>query len=90
MNSATPPPFRVRRLDRNICYPGICTIQSASVQKRVIDDIQRDNRKVFSEDLKNLLYIAESDEEITALVNGLKKYCKNGAGYSYFFTLPLL
>ncbi|KAI0990669.1 hypothetical protein GJ496_006443 [Pomphorhynchus laevis] len=63
----------------------------ASVRKRVIDDIQRDDRQVFSEDLKNLLYIAESDEEITALVNGLKKYYKNGAGYSNFhFGAPLM
>ena len=43
-------------------------------KKRFIDSIAEPNSQIFTEDLRNMIMSANSDQEIDAVIQALKKY----------------
>lgn len=45
-----------------------------SFKKRFLESVNKSDMQVFTEDLRNMILSAESDDEITAVIQALKKY----------------
>lgn len=62
------------------------------IKKSVADSLAKKDAKIFSEDLKKLVYLAKTDDDINLLIDGIKKYKTQDSltVFSFNFEVPLM
>ncbi|CAF2463636.1 unnamed protein product [Rotaria sp. Silwood2] len=62
-----------------------------SFKKRFLDSVNKPDAQIFTEDLRNMIMSADSDEEIDAVIEALKKYNSNKLKFTdYHFGSPIM
>ncbi|CAF4754376.1 unnamed protein product [Rotaria sp. Silwood1] len=62
-----------------------------SFKKRFLDSVNKPDAQIFTEDLRNMIMSADSDEEVNAVIQALKKYNTNKLKLTdYHFGSPIM
>ncbi|CAF1168246.1 unnamed protein product [Rotaria sordida] len=60
-------------------------------KKRFLDSVNKPDAQIFTEDLRNMIMSADSDEEIDAVIQALRKYNSNKLKFTeYHFGSPIM
>jgi len=63
----------------------------SSFKKRFLESIENSNAQIFTEDLRNMIMSAETDQDINAVITALKKYTLNKLKFTdYHFGSPIM